>query len=312
LPFWKFFNYGEPNAASIDWESAVCTEKKDGSLLKITRHGDKLLLSTNGMIDAFKSNLVQQPGCPYKTYGALALDTLKKYLGQDAKKFSGFFEEGFTYMFELCTPWNKVVIPHKDCSLFFIGCRDNKTFQESRFWEHPMAKVFPTPRIFPMKTLGQCLSAAEKLPWDEEGYVVVDKDFNRVKIKSPQYLAVHRLSGNGVMSAKRSLDIVKLNEIEEICSYFPEFRKPLETAKNTLDGFVKTDETAWEKLKAENLPDRKSQASWVLKNFRCPSAAFTVLDGKAGSIKDWYYSQNSEKLAKLLGLKDSGNETETV
>ena len=34
-PFKRFFNYGEPNAAAIDWTSARVQTKEDGSLIKV-------------------------------------------------------------------------------------------------------------------------------------------------------------------------------------------------------------------------------------------------------------------------------------
>jgi hypothetical protein len=31
--------------------------------------------------------------------------------------------------------------------------------------------------------------------WYDEGYVIVDANFNRVKVKKPAYVAVHHLKG---------------------------------------------------------------------------------------------------------------------
>ena len=53
--FNKFFNYGETNAATINWNSATVTEKIDGSLIKLWYDNKQWHISTNGMIDAYKA-----------------------------------------------------------------------------------------------------------------------------------------------------------------------------------------------------------------------------------------------------------------
>lgn len=301
FPFTKFFNFGEANAAEIDWKSASILQKVDGSLVKIVRIGEKLLISTNGTIDAFKAPVAEQIGCKYKSFGEI----VQEVLNEKCVIFADFVE-GETYMFELVSPWTRVVVPHKTNDMYFLGVRHNESFEEFLPYNHPLATRFKTPQKFDLHTLDECIAATKKMPWDEEGYVVVDKDFNRVKVKSPAYVAAHNLKGNGVMSYARAVELVRTNEIDEVCNYFEEFRPALEECKSRFWKLVEDCENAWQEyLKVDSsLETRKDKALWITKNFRIPGLAFGILDKKIASVRDFFMNMPADKLLKHLGYKE--------
>lgn len=218
--FNKFFNYGEPNAHSIDWTSARVQEKIDGSITKVW-YDAGWHISTNGVIDAFKCDL-QMPTDEAKNFGELFMLAWKNSPhgnGDFADAFGGF--EKYTFVFELTSPQNRVVIPYRDTKISFIGMRNNETGKEVDpdslgYWR------FNRPKMYDL-TFDNIFIASQALPYDEEGYVVVDKNWDRVKIKSPAYLAAHHLKDNGNVNPKRVLELVKANEIDEFLTYFPEY-----------------------------------------------------------------------------------------
>ena len=314
FPFTKFFNFGESHAAKIDWKTARCGEKIDGSLTKIVNVGDNLLISTNGTILAYNAPIAQQIGCRYSSFGDIVAEQLDIVLEKSGwqKKLQeeglcALWEEGYTYMFELCSPWTRVVVPHKENKLYFLGKRNNKTFEETYFTDDPVfSKIFDTPKVFPLKTIDECIAATKVMPWNEEGYVVCDSKFNRVKVKSPAYLAAHNLCNNHVMSYARAIELVRLNEIDEICSYFEEFRPALEECKFKFWALVKDCEDAWDEyLKVDSsLETRKDKALWITKNFKIPGLAFGLLDKKITSVKDFFMNVPPDRLLKYLGYKE--------
>ena len=311
FPFMKFGNFGEPYCPEIDWSSASITSKIDGSLIKIVRFGKDLLISTNGTIDAFKAPVAEQAGCPFKSFGDIAWKVVRKKVEWDITKPIDIFEEGYTSMFELVSQWTRVVVPFHDCDMYFLGVRDNTTFQERLPYGHRLSYLFPTPKRYPMKSIDECISAAKDLPWDDEGYVVVDKDFNRVKVKSPSYVAVHHLKGEGgVMSYKRAVELVRTNEIDEVVSYFPEFKPALEDCKAKFTALVESAERSWEEyLKMEeSLPTRKDKALWITKNFKIPAVAFCLIDGKIASVSDFFMNSPAEKVLQILGYREKKTE----
>ena len=216
------------------------------------------------------------------------------------------FVEGETYMFELVSPWTRVVVPHKTNDMYFLGVRHNESFEEFLPYGHPLATRFKTPEKFGLHTLDECIAATKKMPWNEEGYVVVDKDFNRVKVKSPSYVAAHNLKGNGVMSYARAIELVRANEIDEVCNYFEEFRPALEECKSRFWKLVEDCENAWQEyLKVDSsLETRKDKALWITKNFKIPGLAFGILDKKIASVRDFFMDMPADKLLKHLGYKE--------
>ena len=301
VPFFKFFNAHESLAAQIDWESAKDGTKIDGSLTKIVRLGNDLLISTNGTIDANKAPIADQIGCDFKSFG----DLIKFVLNQKNISINNF-EEGWTYMFELVSPFTKIVIPYKETDMYYLGRRNNETFQEEHFSVDPFNGLFKIPEVFPLKTIDDCIDATSKMPWDNEGYVVCDKNFNRIKIKSPAYLAVHRLRGEGVMSYARAIELVRLNEVDEVLAYFPEFKDALLECKSRFWKLVEDEQNAWNEYEKIDLSliTRKDKALWITKHAKIPGLFFGILDKKIESVKSFFMEVPTSKLLKYLGYKD--------
>ena len=320
VPFFKFGNYGESYCPEIDWKSCWVGEKLDGSLIKMSRIGDDILWSTNGTIDAFKAPLADQIGCVAKSFGELAyfavLDNYCKArnLSVSDRIDSGCVDSwlksivkpGFTYMFELTSPFNKVVVQWRETRLNFLGVRNNKTLQETYFSDHELRCIFNTPKVFPLGSIDDCVKAANELDCNNEGFVVCDKNFNRVKIKSPTYVALHHMRNNGVLSYERGIEIVRGNELEEVVTYFPEFKDHLEQIKEKYDFLVSRLEASWDGFSTlvTALAPRKEAAIWITKNFDIPGVGFALLDGKVKSAKEWIEKCPAKNLVKWLGFKE--------
>lgn len=334
VPFFKFGNYGESYCPEIDWKSCWVGEKLDGSLIKIVRIGNDLLWSTNGTIDAFKAPLAEQIGCLAKSFGELAwsavVDNWRAANGHDRNVcvdpdavngwLRNLLEEGHTYMFELTSPYNKVVVSWHETKLNFLGVRDNSTLQETYFSDHMLNKIFNVPKVFPLKSIDDCVKAAEKLDCNNEGFVVCDKNFNRVKVKSPTYVALHHMKNNNVLSYARGIEIVRGNELDEVLTYFPEFAEHLQKIKADYEAFVAELMDAQAKLDAwiasngfaaqkwwiqSGGQKRKDLAIWVMSNIKKFSGfAFGYVDEKTKDASEYLKSQTSDKLAIVLGYKD--------
>jgi len=153
------------------------------------------------------------------------------------------------------------------------------------------------------------IEAAKELPVNEEGYVVCDSKFNRVKVKSPTYVNLHHIKGNGVLSFARGIDLVRDNELEEVLTYFPEFAKHLDKIRNDFENAIASLESAWKKFEdnSDNLPTRKDQAMFITskENFGKNSGiGFCLLDKKVGSVREWFMTQPTVKVMNALGYKD--------
>ena len=294
VPFFKFGNYGESYCPEIDWESAVILEKRDGSIIKNVKLGENYLISTNGCIDAFKAELQNDMLCPYNSYG----DLFMKAMGDRLSLLS----EGKTYMFELTSPYNRVVVPYDNIEIALIGIRDNKSLQEELICDSSLKDSFLLPKRYGFKTLEECIETAHSLPYSEEGYVVLDKNFNRVKIKSLNYVNVHHLRGEGAMTEKRILDIIRQNETAEYLIYFPEYKELFDGYKRKVDDLYKAYHFMWLSFSQLKFNSRKEIALFLQdnKDVYDKGFIFRMLDGKIKESCDFFADMPLDKFVDIL------------
>lgn len=116
-------------------------------------------------------------------------------------------------MFELISFRNTVLIQYQEEDVFLHGVRDLDTFVE--YEPELYAKKYkwncaPT-RSFSEINLQTVVEAAAKLDVTKyEGFVIRDKNFNRIKIKSPQYVAMGLMSWKDKdgLNKRRMLEVV--------------------------------------------------------------------------------------------------------
>ena len=248
--FDKFFNYGEGNADEINWDGKIYAfEKLDGSLIKYTtikdidskiHHGvwHRKLWTTNNGFDASAS----LPGdliCEHDTFQDLIDEAIKNW---DPTVIYDMKELGkeFVFIFEITSPFNRVVVPYTTIDLWWLGCRHKETGKEylprdllhtgmtGKFYEavNRMLLEIKQPKLYELtsKNLNEVVEIVSKMGSDNEGIVVVDENFNRIKIKGEAYLSIHRMKdGNGQLSTEHILKCIQNETIDDILGMFPEY-----------------------------------------------------------------------------------------
>ncbi len=200
-PFRKFGNSHESYADDIDWNSARVQEKVDGSIMKLwyDRNTSKWILSSNSCIYAKDARL--QTGT---TLYALFKESENYHVLEENL---GRLDTGHTYIFELVSPMNQIVIRYNTTKIYHIGTRDNVTGEE-----YCEDIDIERPHEYPLKSLTECINAVKELNKkdypDNEGFVVVDKNWHRIKIKSPEYLIYHHAVNNGIITKERAFEIL--------------------------------------------------------------------------------------------------------
>jgi hypothetical protein len=184
LSFYKFFNIQEGYAHPIDWNTAVVYEKLDGSLMQVYYdfYKSEWCVGTTGTAEG-EGEVNNKQGL---TFARLFWETAYK----SDFPITNAMNKKNTYVFELTSPYNIVVKPHGVASITLLTVRNNETLQElshdqlireSKSLGVPLAKTFN----FKNMSFDEISKTLETMPWSEEGYVVCDANFNRVKIKNP-------------------------------------------------------------------------------------------------------------------------------
>jgi hypothetical protein len=253
-PYNKFWNLGETLAAAIDWGTARVQEKLDGSLMTLYWNHDEERWS------------VASSGQPVAggAYGAESGRTFADAFW-DVFNRSGMLEPESPdqcYMFELCAPDNRIVVKYDAPRLVLHGARNLRTEKEPcRGWLEQAARSVRWELVneHSVADAAAATDAAAALdPTRQEGFVVVDGGFNRVKIKSPRYVALHHLRGNGASNRRRSIDLWKAGEVGELLAHFPEMAPEVQPVLDALD---KAAIAAYKDLRTHcSLPTRKDFA----------------------------------------------------
>lgn len=308
LAFRKFFNSEEGNAAKIDWNTAHVLEKLDGTLIQVywDWYKNTWFAGTTGTAEG-EGEVNNKTGT---TFNDLFWDTVhNKYAFNEC-----LLNKDLIYVFELTTPYNIVVKPHGESSATILTVRNRETLAELSWKDLEMVSVslgIPLVKKYDLNAtnVGVLLRTFEGMIWHDEGYVVVDANFNRIKIKNPAYVAVHHLKGK--TAEHNILTIVKTNEIEEFAATFPERREELFKLKENYDLLIAKLNMVWDELKLrrpKNITkeEQKKYAAAVfevckkheIENFT--GLYFGLAQYKIPSVEDFLFNYDDKLLYKIL------------
>lgn len=228
--FKKFFNAQEIYAAKLN-DNIKALEKVDGSLVKIWQDDGKIRISTNGSIDSSDAEILL-PTEDIKTYEDLIIKALKD-VGVRLDDFREY--KDYTLIFELVSPLSRIVVPYDKTELYFLGARNNKTFEEYLPYDFggEIFDKFKKPKVYDIKTIDQAIEIAKTLGQDKEGFVLVDSNFNRVKVKGTKYLSLHLLRNNTI-SNKLFLKNILEGKDDDLVAFFPEYEPFIKKIKKKL------------------------------------------------------------------------------
>lgn len=304
MAFKKFFNLGESHAAKIDWDSAVATEKIDGSIMSVWYARGEWHLSTNGTIDAFKAPL--NGVGPYKNFGELFTSVMP--LDFFEGEHFGKTWENLCFTFELVSPYNKVVIDYPETKVYLLSIRQMDTLNEIRGEVvRIFGKVwgFNLPQEYKLYNKKEFCELVESMPEGHEGIVVRDIDNERVKIKTKSYFELHRMVNNGVVTVARMVELIRANDHEEFLSYFENFRPMFDkVAKQlkdveTLVECVETYVASWKEIHGEDRKEFATKINEMTEGNIPPALFFAAWDNKIDSFME---KLSTEKFIKMFKI----------
>lgn len=291
VPFFKFGNYGETYNKELDWNSTRIQEKVDGSIIKLWNYNDQWRVSTSKTIDANNARLsLEENKYPYNSIYELYMKAVEIY-----NLDFNILNKNYTHLFELCSPYNQVVVPHKEIKLFHIGTRDNITLEEL-----DIDIGIPKPKKFNFNSIDDIIKSTNNLTYNDEGYVLVDKYFNRVKIKSKLYTSLHYLLSNPNTPKLESLiNIIRTGEIDEVIIYFPELERLLNEIKDNIQNFITEMDNNINIAKSMIFSNRKEFSDFA-NEVLYPKIMYMWYDKKIESANEFINTLQANKLAGLL------------
>ena len=232
------------------------------------------------------------------TFSDLFWKTLKSY-GMNQFPHPGVMPS-YTYIFELTSIYNRVVVQYKESALTLTGVRDISvdTYPEIPVSEFIGSSV-PVVKEYPLNTISDIEKAALALnPMQNEGFVVVDKNFGRIKMKSPSYVMVHHLKEG--FGQRRIIRLIQLGETSEVLSYFPEYLQLFTEVQAAIDKLIDNTEAEYAAIK--HITDRKAFAIEAVKS-KNSGVLFALYGGRTTSVRD-YILHTKKVVNKVTGETD--------
>lgn len=289
--FDKFFNSQQPFAADIVWETARVQEKLDGSMCLLYHYVHP---GTNPTWE--ESWHVATTGSPDATGNVNSHGITFAKLFWEIYKLCGYgynLHPDLCYIFELTSPYNRVVIPHQTSDLTLLAVRSKVSGREIPV--NLFKDKFKVVKAYPLKDIESIIASFPPTGCESEGYVVVDMWFNRIKVKNPVYVALHHMRDS--FSFKTATDIVRKNETSELISYFPEFKVELDKIQEKYNLLVQNLEESYNNIK--HLESQKEFALEAIKT-RCSAALFDLRKGKVSNIKEYLSNMPLNSLVEIL------------
>lgn len=293
-PFNRFFNQGQDAAADVDWNdpSLQVQLKLDGSLIHLSfnQFKNEWFVSTKSVpcapqfVDEDKTF----------TFASLFNKAFKETTGIDLSDYTKTLDKDYTYIFELMTPLNQVVVLSEQYKVSLIGIRNKVTFQETpvRNYVGPV----PVVKSFSLNNLNDVMALVLSYkPTDNEGVVVVDSQFNRIKVKHPEYSSINRARDSLIKSNRACVSLI-LNGLEDdVIVLMPkEVQDKIVDMKEKISNLIKNFKESYDRYykEAYSYPmsdgvRRKTFAGLVKTNEKWSDPFFALFSNKAKDIKEY-------------------------
>lgn len=250
-PFDKFFNWGEGGRTSTA-NIVTVTEKMDGSLGILYRHGERFYVATRGSFDSKQALWASE------------------FLSRHYRYMLEYLPNPLTLLFEIIYPDNRVVVDYKDREeLTLLAIRDRFTGKYFPWQEvERFAGIygFPIPTVYQFDTPEHILQSAKSLDPNSEGWVVEFTDGQRFKFKGESYLELHRLISG--LSFKNTLACIAGGTLKELLEVIPnEFLDQVNNWINQINNRVLSiREAVFTHYQEAPKTNRKEYALWVQAN----------------------------------------------
>ncbi|MEK6879763.1 MAG: hypothetical protein AABY22_09160, partial [Nanoarchaeota archaeon] len=195
---------------------------------------------------------------------------------------------GNTYVFELCTPDNQVVVYYKDYLIYLLTVRNNLLDKElmNKLSFVELKSYVPTPNEYRFGNIAEMVDyVSTQNPSTYEGVVVCDKDFNRVKIKNPGYMALSKIKDSVVKSPRALMEIILLEKEDDVIPLVPEhIKEKIEESKIKISSWMKKCDQDYDFLYNQ---DRKTFALAIQSNQANMAYCMSKYTGKCSNVKEW-------------------------
>lgn len=293
-PMFRFLNLGQGNTnINLNDSNLEIFEKIDGScvIVYFDSYKDDWMCATRSVPEA--DQLLDNGDYTFRQlFEKAVLETFKRSFNQ----FTNYLDVNKTYVFELTTPLNQIVVSHDKYSITLLAVRNLTTLME----ENPLNEEIitelncPTPQFYKLKSIEEIVDwVSTRDPTKHEGVILKDSCYRRIKIKSPAYVALSRIKNNLCASDRNVLELIFSEKDDDVLPLLSsEIVAKISNMKEKLIKMIKHYDNLYLELLEEatnnNPGDKKTFAQLVVvKEKLWVAPFFQMFDKKVKNTKDF-------------------------
>jgi len=305
-PMCRFYNHGDPAAANIDWShpSLKVYEKVDGTCIILywdPLHG-KWHAGTRSVPEADLPINAGNLEIGDATFSQLFLQALKLTREEVSGKPVDWVVDGpekvihlnkeLTYVFELVSPHNQIVVVYPEPRVYLLAARHTQTGKEVPIETLRIEHVRrpKTWEIRDVAALACFVDAAD--PSQLEGAVVcvqTGASFQRLKVKNKTYVLAHKSKDTVTSSARNALEAVILDKADDIIPLVPvDVQDKLRAMQRAFNDYCRDIDEKVAAYKAEANGSRKRYAEQVLLGGGFTAVYFNLWENRALNAREWF------------------------
>lgn len=316
-PMFRFFNDSQVDLIpkDFDWSSAKFLEKMDGTLGIVYFHNEKWHIGTRSRCEADVN--IDSLNITFSGLFDIAVREMwtksqiafinSQSLSQNIQAFmSQFYNKSsvtdYTFCFEITSPYNRIVCKYNDISLTLLMVRNNITFQEEdpKDWltESVVTSYgLKTAKEYEFDNIEHMIQVVrDSNPEEHEGLVVIDKTFNRIKVKSPAYVAFNKMRDSLSTSIKGCIEVILLGQDDDVVGMMPDLiADRIRKLKPVIQFVMHKAEEEYAKIKhIDNMKEFAGQAELTI----WPSAMYALKRNKTPNLHTWALG-NKPEISKI-------------
>lgn len=327
-PLTRFYNFGDPSCAPIDWDDPKLSvyEKVDGTCIICywDTNTKKWCAGTRSVSEANIPIMANHIEIGNMTFSQLFLKALyetrvelnggnqlawAKCANCDCvyeratdtcvkeKTHSWYVDtidkvlklnKELTYIFELVSPYNQIVVEYKKPQVYLLAARHTTSGKEIALNDIDLPHVYK-PKMWNLKnSTAVCAFVNSMSPSELEGVVLCDSQFRRIKIKSMAYVLAHKSKDSLTASPRNALEAIILEKIDDVLPLVPEaVSSKLLDMQQKYAQYCKNIDAKFAQFYHEANGNRKRFAEQVLLDGDWNAPYFNLWENHARNTKDW-------------------------
>lgn len=285
--FDRFFNYLEDRTidyTALDLADFTIVEKADGTLVKLywSPATNRWEISTRST--AFAEGR-HKAGLTYR-------DWILEAMGVSEEQFQIIMSrvpKQLTVNLEYIGPENQHITRYDQSEMVLLGCTTAGNGHGQLNTHNAILTILSAngwmnirkPKTYTASTWTELIKIVESIGGGQEGVVLRSAD-TTIKLKSTQYLVLHKLHGNKQLTKVDAIKLILTNETAEYLSYFPNDMEFIRDTSGLVNSFIDEAEVLFNEVR--HIVNKAEFASHVCKS-RAKALLFDAYKHKPTSIR---------------------------